>query len=212
MEHEEAIRIQAAEKYVARELSPAERRAFEEHYFDCPECADDVRFEQTFAANVRAASRAVPPLPAVAPPQPAPWFRLRPALLFSVGGNLALAACCVFFVVTRSVLPSLEPQFAAAYFSPGPAKGADEVHDIPAASLFYAVRFPFEANVNSYFFVILDAAGKRESSAAVAAPANPSDETYLEVPVKNLPAGVHTLEVYAGGANGQMVSRSRFRR
>jgi len=54
MEHEEAIRLHAAERYVARELSPTEQDAFEDHFFDCAECAEDVRFEVTFAANLRA--------------------------------------------------------------------------------------------------------------------------------------------------------------
>ena len=57
MEHEEAVSSLAAERYVAHELSPAEQLAFEEHFFDCPKCADEVRFEMTFAANVRAVLR-----------------------------------------------------------------------------------------------------------------------------------------------------------
>ena len=49
MEHHEAVRSRAAERYVARELPPAERDAFEQHFFDCPECAQEVQFEQAFA-------------------------------------------------------------------------------------------------------------------------------------------------------------------
>jgi len=57
MAHDEAIRSQAAERYVAGELAPAERDAFEEHFFDCPECAEEVRWELVFAANARALLR-----------------------------------------------------------------------------------------------------------------------------------------------------------
>jgi hypothetical protein len=35
MDHLEAKRIQAAEKYVLGELTPALRDEYEEHYFDC---------------------------------------------------------------------------------------------------------------------------------------------------------------------------------
>jgi len=55
MDHRTALRLRAAERYPRGELSPEQRDAFEDHYFDCPECAAAVLFEQVFAANARAA-------------------------------------------------------------------------------------------------------------------------------------------------------------
>jgi anti-sigma factor RsiW len=43
MDHSEANRLMATEKYLLDELSPADMEAFEEHLFDCNECALDVR-------------------------------------------------------------------------------------------------------------------------------------------------------------------------
>jgi hypothetical protein len=43
MDHSEASRLMATEKYLLDELSPAEMEAFEEHLFACNECALDVR-------------------------------------------------------------------------------------------------------------------------------------------------------------------------
>ncbi len=43
MNHKEAVELQAAVKYVLGELPAAERDSFEEHYFDCRECALDVK-------------------------------------------------------------------------------------------------------------------------------------------------------------------------
>src|SRR6266700_794336 len=43
MEHDEAIRLMVAEQYLLDELSPELRDEFEEHFFDCGECALDVR-------------------------------------------------------------------------------------------------------------------------------------------------------------------------
>jgi hypothetical protein len=43
MEHTEAIQTNATERYLLGELSAAEVDAFEDHYFDCMACADDVR-------------------------------------------------------------------------------------------------------------------------------------------------------------------------
>src|ERR1700758_1532691 len=43
MDHEEAVRQNATERYLLDELDPELRDQFEEHLFDCQECALDVR-------------------------------------------------------------------------------------------------------------------------------------------------------------------------
>jgi hypothetical protein len=48
MDHKEAVQLQAAVKYVLGELPQAERDSFEEHYFDCRECAVDVKAAAAF--------------------------------------------------------------------------------------------------------------------------------------------------------------------
>jgi hypothetical protein len=53
MDHNEAIQQEAAVKYVLGELSPVQREAYEEHYFDCSECALDVKAIATFADTTR---------------------------------------------------------------------------------------------------------------------------------------------------------------
>ena len=53
MDHNEAIQLQAAVKYVLGELSPVQREEYEEHYFDCAECAIDIKALATFADTTR---------------------------------------------------------------------------------------------------------------------------------------------------------------
>ena len=53
MDHTEAIRLQAVEKYILGELSPFHRAQFEEHYFDCADCALNLRAGVAFAAASR---------------------------------------------------------------------------------------------------------------------------------------------------------------
>src|SRR5260370_42163315 len=53
MDHNEAIRLQAAVKYVLGELSPVQRDAYEEHYFDCAECAFDLKAAAAFVDTTR---------------------------------------------------------------------------------------------------------------------------------------------------------------
>ena len=47
-------------RYVLDELTGQEREEFEEHYFNCAECAADVRAAFAFAANARAVLRESP--------------------------------------------------------------------------------------------------------------------------------------------------------
>src|SRR5271169_5754341 len=53
MDHNEAMRLQAVEKYVLGELSRVQREEYEEHYFDCTECAVDIQALATFADTTR---------------------------------------------------------------------------------------------------------------------------------------------------------------
>ena len=53
MDHNEAIQLQAAVKYVLGELSEVQRDEYEEHYFDCAECAVDIKALATFADTAR---------------------------------------------------------------------------------------------------------------------------------------------------------------
>src|SRR5262245_5253630 len=43
MTHEEAVSTLAAERYLLNEMTDGDRHTFEEHFFDCEVCADDMR-------------------------------------------------------------------------------------------------------------------------------------------------------------------------
>jgi hypothetical protein len=53
MTHNEAIQMRAAERYALGELAADVREAYEEHFFDCPECAVDIRAMSAFADGAR---------------------------------------------------------------------------------------------------------------------------------------------------------------
>src|ERR1700751_3098851 len=84
MDHEEAVREKATERYLLDELDPELRDQFEEHLFDCQECALDVRAAAMLVeqSKVILAESTVPsvvkePARATAKPE---WFAwLRPA-------------------------------------------------------------------------------------------------------------------------------------
>jgi hypothetical protein len=77
MDHNEAIQLQAAVKYVLGELSPVQREGYEEHYFDCAECAVDLKALATFADTTREVLRQEKSAQFVAAAAPASsgWFR-----------------------------------------------------------------------------------------------------------------------------------------
>lgn len=54
MTHEEAVSTLAPERYLLEEMSEPERETFEEHYFSCVACADDVRTGGVMRDGVRA--------------------------------------------------------------------------------------------------------------------------------------------------------------
>ena len=54
MNHEQAIQEMATERYLLEELTPELRDAFEEHMFECQECALDVRAGNVFMSEAKA--------------------------------------------------------------------------------------------------------------------------------------------------------------
>jgi hypothetical protein len=53
MDHSFAIDNYTAERYVLGELNEAERDAYEEHYFSCPVCADEIKSATEFIETAR---------------------------------------------------------------------------------------------------------------------------------------------------------------
>lgn len=63
MTHDEAKKSMAAEAYILDDLEPAERNAFEEHFFDCTACTADVLDAASVADGVRTETTNVVPFP-----------------------------------------------------------------------------------------------------------------------------------------------------
>lgn len=206
MDHDVAISSQSAEKYAAGEMAPAERHAFEEHFFDCPGCAGQVRRELVLAASVRAALREAHFRPARLA-----WVRLRPALTFSLAANATLAIALGVAVVNGSHHPRV-PRLIPAYFAPGPSRDLEDrpAPSIPSGVPAFLAHIPAPGiSYASYSYRILDADGKRESGGVVSPGEGQGTELHLEVPVGRLHEGLHTLEV-RGNPGGKILSRFTF--
>ena len=67
MDHEGVVRQKLTERYLLGELDDQTRQEFEEHYFDCPDCAVDVRAGALFVEQTKVVL-AEPPQPVPASP------------------------------------------------------------------------------------------------------------------------------------------------
>ena len=93
MEHETVAANRTVERYILGELDADERDSFEEHYFACADCGDEVRTASAFLANLRAvmAEEEVYVAPAARAPKPA-FYWLRPAWGLGLAGILLVFA------------------------------------------------------------------------------------------------------------------------
>ena len=55
MDHIEAVKNQAVERYLLGQMPEAEIDAFEKHFFECGTCAEEVESGVIFQENARAA-------------------------------------------------------------------------------------------------------------------------------------------------------------
>jgi hypothetical protein len=101
MGHEEAVRTQAVEKYLLGQLAAEARDQFEEHFFECALCAEDIRTGLVFMDN---AAAELAPAPAVAATIAArkagwlDWFRIdwrQPALAMPLVALIVVSALWV---------------------------------------------------------------------------------------------------------------------
>jgi len=109
MDHQQATQVMAVEKYLLQELAPEMRDQFEEHFFDCQECATDLGATSAFMEAAKREFRLNPvPKPAVAPKGKLGLALLRPVIAWS-----ALAASLLVIAYQNvAVYPHLSSEIA----------------------------------------------------------------------------------------------------
>src|SRR3954469_1317461 len=89
MDHEVASTTHAVERYLLGEMPSPERDAFEEHYFACTECAEEVRSGSVMVRDMKHVLRDLPPAPKTSSPGWLSW--LAPQVLAPAFAAVALA-------------------------------------------------------------------------------------------------------------------------
>jgi len=191
MSHDQAVATMATERYLLDELTEVERDAFEEHYFSCPECAEDVRAGEAMRREMQDAFRVTrerTPLP----------FRPPARRSFKVTGVLpwAVAAMLVLAVGYQSVvvIPSLRGLSEAQVLSPVVLRPASR-GDVPVVTLGSNPRFvslSLDANVDPgverVHYLIRTTEGSVVANGVTPAPVGGSSVLLL-VPVSRLERG-----------------------
>lgn len=97
MDHQQIEQSGIVERYVQRQLAPDERLAFQEHYFACDECFEQVQSMARFVAGVQNASRTGLLSAKEERAGSSSWFgRFNPVFALSVALSLLLAAVALW--------------------------------------------------------------------------------------------------------------------
>jgi hypothetical protein len=215
MDHETAIKMQSAERYVLDEFSPEERTDFEEHYFGCTACADDVSAVSILAANAKAVIAEDEAQQAAALRSPGrATRRFSWGLVASAALNLVLLAGIGLQglrLSPRKALPTpMEAQFYQSFGVPAASRGQMRTLLVPGGSRFFGARFDLMAGeyFDSYEYRILEAAGTPKSGQSVKAPAFNGTELQLAIPVSSLSPGEYIF-VLLGRQQEKLVEISR---
>jgi len=215
MEHPEAVKSGAVERYLLGELQGAEREAFEEHFFDCSECERQVRLGVEFQANARIVLREDPALAAAVAERRHPWFR------WNFVPAAAMAACAVLVAVVGYQNLTLIPQLRQAAVAGGeallafPAAPASGVRAAAQLTISrktgkYSLFVPHEwEEVYSGYHCELERHPGASVRLAVKVEDGSGDFSVL-LPVASLEPGRYVLNVYGVRADGQKSAVARF--
>jgi|SRR5579883_3208886 len=224
MDHPEAIAMKAAERYVLGDLSVSEVEEFERHFFDCPQCSEELRLLSVLQENARAVfieqSPGPRPEPVVQPvpaPAPAPipvvekesWWKAwtRPLVLAPA---LAAIAVAVLIGYQTGSQKSGEPQAISSFPIYAASRGEETVVAPAANAQFYSLYMDrtWDRDFPSY-----TAALRAEGSDAVrfsmpVAGVAPGQSIQVLLPIHTLEAGRYVLTI--SGNDGTALARYPF--
>jgi hypothetical protein len=200
MTHQQALAGLASERYLLDEMTEVERFEFEEHYFDCAECAEDVRLGGMIQQEARRAGPAMAANPEAVRPaavltSPKWWRRPVTAAPWAVAATLALVVGYQSLVTVPGLRGAVGPQSVEPVMLRGATRGAATTVAIAPGQRFVALSADLltAPTSSSLGYEILDADRTTIASGQAAVPASGAPLMLL-VPVDELrAAGRYTL-------------------
>jgi len=177
MDHTEAVKLQAVEKYILGELAPPLRDEFEAHYFDCMECSLNLRSGVAFAAASRQYFAETVGREVVVPAPKPDWFAwLKPLVAVPVFAALLLLIGYQNLVTiphlrrASSGVAAVNPWFSLRASNVRGAAGEKfEIRPGQGISLFVDITTVSSASDSSFLLQLKDSSGKIIGSSSVPA-------------------------------------------
>jgi hypothetical protein len=187
MNHTEAVRLGAVERYLLGQLSAPESDEFEQHFFDCMECVRDLRAGAIFEDNAKATFLAERSLGEATPGEASrpvkaslwawfwqsPWSAAAPALAALVLVAVTVYQGSVVIPGLRGQLHNaLSPQPVASYVLPPVSRGDARTLQVSASARFYAIYMDqsWDGSFSTYLCSVLDESGSSKFNVRVPAP------------------------------------------
>ena len=216
MNHQEALQQNATEKYLLNELDPEVRDQFEEHLFDCQDCAIDVRaaamfVEQSKVILAESPASAVVKQPARSEAKAGFLAWLRPAFAVPVFALLLAVIGYQNFVTYPGLMQAAnEPKIGPWVSVNVDTRGSEtkQVKAHPGQGFGVLLNLPPEDGFASYAVDLYNPAGKLEWSGPISiAPADEARQIYI--PGRNRLPGTYALVVRGINAAGESKELSR---
>jgi hypothetical protein len=214
MDHDQAMKMHAAERYLLDELSPEERDDFEEHYFMCAKCADEVRSAFALADNTQAVLKDEIRRATTVTMKPRPsltwWAWLRPAVAAPIAAALLLGVTVyqsAFEIprLKRDLAEATKPRVIQSVVARAATRGDDPVVTISERDQFLQLILDINPTipVSSYTCEVYDSAGALRFAVPAPAPANGGSLNLL-LPAAGLEPGRYIVRLKPiGGSDSQ---------
>jgi hypothetical protein len=218
MTHQEAVDTLAVERYLLDEMSDEHRQTFEEHYFQCETCADDLRVATAMLqgakegfAGASTAGRVVSITADRSAGRRMAWYRSA-ALPWAAAATLAVAVGYESLWVVPSLRQGASPLALTPLTLRPQSRGAEAVIPIDAhggpATLAIEINEPSQAAELTYDLSSTD--GRHIVSGRAPAPA-PGSPLLLLMPSWTLVGPMHyILSIHDGAGTGRLLGEYRF--
>ncbi|HEX4489402.1 MAG TPA: zf-HC2 domain-containing protein [Terriglobales bacterium] len=203
IDHEAVAREKITEKYLLDELDPLARDEFEAHYFNCPECALDVRVGSALVEELkRELTQTRETEKVVELIHPNTWLEsLRPSFTISAFALLLVAIAIQTWRISHvEGRPQVLPWAAVTvgtWGSDGPL-----ITTTGRQGFLLFVRIPPGGNYSQYAAALHGPDGKVEWSLIMPVAAG-QDQWSIQVPPANRESGDYTLDVNGISATGE---------
>jgi hypothetical protein len=211
MDHDSAVRLKAAESYFLGELTGDDRDAFEEHFFMCPECAEDVEALQIFKANAKAVLQETPVLAGVLTSNR--FFWLSGALNCCLILGLAYTLLHVTPQMQRELAEARAPQFVQDVPVLAIARGGEALRDIASSTQRLVFSFYLREPFRAISYELRGESGVVTPRLTLPAPPlEDSAESHFSISTAGLKSGLYEIRFWGStGAEETPIGQSKFR-